>query len=72
MRIAAVGDVHVGTDSQELVAESLSGVHEQADVFLLAGDLTRCGDPSEMQILADVLAPLPTSAPRPASSARAS
>lgn len=59
MRVAAVGDVHVGTDSAELLAEGLAAVAEQADVLLLAGDLTRCGEPSEAKILADVLRSLP-------------
>lgn len=58
MRVAAVGDVHVGTDSAELVAEGLGPVGDHADVLLLAGDLTRCGEPAETKILADVLADL--------------
>jgi Icc-related predicted phosphoesterase len=59
MRVAAVGDLHVGTDSVDLVAAGLAPVAEHADVLLLAGDLTRCGEPAEAKILADVLAPLP-------------
>lgn len=59
MRVAAVGDLHVGTDSVDLVAEGMAPVAEHADVLLLAGDLTRCGEPAEAKILADVLAPLP-------------
>jgi Icc-related predicted phosphoesterase len=61
MRVAAVGDVHVGTDSGEMVAGGLAPVGDQADVLLLAGDLTRCGEPAETKILADVLATLPLS-----------
>jgi Icc-related predicted phosphoesterase len=59
MRVAAVGDVHVGTDSAGLLTEGLAPVAEQADVLLIAGDLTRCGEPAEAKILADVLEPLP-------------
>jgi Icc-related predicted phosphoesterase len=59
MRVAAVGDVHVGTDSQDMVAEGFATVHEHADVLLLAGDLTRCGEPAEVKLLAEILAPLP-------------
>lgn len=59
MRVAAVGDVHVGVDSQDLVADGFTHVHDQADVLLLAGDLTRCGEPSETKLFAEILAPLP-------------
>jgi Icc-related predicted phosphoesterase len=59
MRVAAVGDLHVGPDSAELVAEALAPVTQQADVLLLAGDLTRCGEPSEAKVLADALRPVP-------------
>lgn len=57
-RLAAVGDLHVGVDGQEHVRGALSGVDEQADALLLAGDLTRCGDPDEARALAEVLEPL--------------
>ena len=50
--VAAVGDIHVGTDSVGRVAQGLRHVHERADVLLLAGDLTRCGDPSEAELVA--------------------
>ena len=49
--VAAVGDIHVGTDSVGRVAQGLRHVHERADVLLLAGDLTRCGDPSEAELV---------------------
>jgi Icc-related predicted phosphoesterase len=58
IRIAAVGDVHVGLDERDRIARSLAPVADQADVLLLAGDLTRCGDPGEMKTLAGVLEPL--------------
>ena len=43
IRIAAVGDVHVGLDSAGRLAPRLAGLADQADVLLLAGDLTRRG-----------------------------
>jgi Icc-related predicted phosphoesterase len=55
IRIAAVGDVHVGADSRGRLAPQLAHLSEQADVLLLAGDLTRCGAASEARVLADEL-----------------
>ncbi|HEX6418809.1 MAG TPA: metallophosphoesterase [Acidimicrobiales bacterium] len=58
VRIAAVGDVHAGADRES--AARLGGgfahlaVH--ADVLLLAGDLTRCGDPAEVAVIAGAVA----------------
>jgi Icc-related predicted phosphoesterase len=43
IRIAAVGDVHFGTDSVGSLREPLESLRERADVLLLAGDLTANG-----------------------------
>jgi Icc-related predicted phosphoesterase len=56
IRVAAVGDVHVGTDSKGWLRPQLEPLADDADVFLLAGDLTRCGDPAEAGVLVDELA----------------
>jgi Icc-related predicted phosphoesterase len=56
MRIAAVGDLHVGPDSHDLVRPHLAHVHDEADVLVLAGDLTQLGAPDEAKVLADELA----------------
>ncbi|MDP8955726.1 MAG: metallophosphoesterase [Actinomycetota bacterium] len=55
IRIAAAGDLHFGTDSAGTLRPSLQHLPEHADVFLLAGDLTRYGDPDEATVLADEL-----------------
>lgn len=55
-RIAAVGDIHVGTDSVGRVAAGLAHVGERADLLLLAGDLTRCGTAEEAELVAGELA----------------
>ena len=48
IRIAAVGDVHVGADSRpEGLRAKLAQVNDDADVLLVAGDLTKCGTPEE-------------------------
>lgn len=57
-RVAAVGDLHIGAGAEDQLAEALGKLEEQADVLLLAGDLTRCGDITEVETLARVLAPL--------------
>jgi Icc-related predicted phosphoesterase len=53
IRIAAVGDLHYGVDSRNLLRPSFEHLAERADVLLLAGDLTRCGDPAEAKVLAE-------------------
>jgi Icc-related predicted phosphoesterase len=51
-RIAAIGDVHFGLDSADQLRPHLEHLPAQADVFLLAGDLTKCGHPDEATVLA--------------------
>jgi len=55
MRVAAVGDVHFALDSRGTLAPFWAKLHEQADLFVLAGDLTRVGSPDEAKALADEL-----------------
>jgi Icc-related predicted phosphoesterase len=61
-RVAAVGDIHCGDDDVGAYRALFSRVNEEADVLLLAGDLTRRGTPGEMRImvgeLADVTIPI--------------
>jgi Icc-related predicted phosphoesterase len=52
IRIAAVGDVHAGSDSVGRLAPGFVDVDAHADVLLLAGDLTKCGTPEEALVLA--------------------
>ncbi len=56
VRIAAVGDVHVGLDMKGELRESLSAVREHADVLLLAGDLTQHGSREEGRLMAEEVA----------------
>ena len=55
IRIAAVGDVHVGADSRGRLGPSLAEAAACADVLLIAGDLTRVGVLEEAQVLAEEL-----------------
>lgn len=59
IRVAAVGDIHFGADSAGTLRPHLADIAEQADVFLLAGDLTRLGDPDEAAVLAEELRDVP-------------
>lgn len=52
MRIAAVGDVHFGTDSAGTLLPALESLPDRADVLLIAGDLTRHGTVEEAAVLA--------------------
>ncbi|HEX6342996.1 metallophosphoesterase family protein [Umezawaea sp.] len=59
IRIAAVGDVHLGADARGRMRPALEKVGEHADVLLLAGDLTRHGTLDEARVVAEEFADLP-------------
>ena len=52
IRVAAVGDVHVGLDSAGMLRPKWSDLPDEADLFLLAGDLTKAGEVEEADVLA--------------------
>ena len=55
IRIAAVGDVHVGEESAGRLRSQLADLPERADLLLVAGDLTNRGLPEEAAVLAEEL-----------------
>jgi Icc-related predicted phosphoesterase len=55
IRVAAVGDVHFGLDSAGVLRPHLEDLPSRADMLLLAGDLTKWGDPAEAKVLASEL-----------------
>jgi Icc-related predicted phosphoesterase len=55
IRVAAVGDVHVGVDSAGELRTHWRHIPEQSDLFLIAGDLTRHGEPAEAAVAAGEL-----------------
>ena len=59
IRIAAVGDVHLGEDASGRLRPALEQVGQHADVLLLAGDLTRRGTLAEARVVAKEFAGLP-------------
>ncbi|HET7275993.1 MAG TPA: metallophosphoesterase [Longimicrobiaceae bacterium] len=62
VRIAAVGDFHCGEEDSGAYRPLFARVNEEADVLLLAGDLTRWGTAAEMRVavgeLSDVEIPV--------------
>jgi Icc-related predicted phosphoesterase len=59
IRIAAVGDVHLGEDAGGRFRPALDSLADHADVLLLAGDLTRHGTAAEAAVVADEFGDLP-------------
>ncbi|MCT4353995.1 metallophosphoesterase [Streptomyces sp. Je 1-79] len=52
VRVAAVGDIHLGPDSHGLLRPSFETLPDRADLLLLAGDLTRHGTVAEAEVVA--------------------
>lgn len=59
LRIAAVGDIHLGEDARGRYRKHLEGIEDRADVLMLAGDLTRHGTLEEGRAVADEFRGLP-------------
>ena len=55
MRIAATADLHFTPTRFSALHDQLNRVRDEADVFVLAGDLTNYGRPDEMEPLLNVL-----------------
>ena len=58
IRIAAAGDIHISSGNVDRVADAFRRVASDADMILLAGDLTSHGQLEEAQLLADICRPL--------------
>jgi Icc-related predicted phosphoesterase len=55
MRVAAMGDLHVREDNESSYRELFGEISREADVLVLAGDLTDLGKPKEAELLAQDL-----------------
>jgi uncharacterized protein len=55
VRLAAAGDIHCNEDNRAQVAAAFDGIRDEADLVLLAGDLTTYGEPEEAAVLADIV-----------------
>ncbi|MFF7296465.1 metallophosphoesterase [Streptomyces sp. NPDC008265] len=58
IRVAAVGDIHLGPDSAGTLRPAFDTLGECADLLLLAGDLTRHGTREEARVVAAEVAGL--------------
>jgi Icc-related predicted phosphoesterase len=52
VRVAAAGDVHASEQTRGRIVEAFAGIEAQADLVLLAGDLTTHGEPEQAEVLA--------------------
>src|SRR5512135_581128 len=55
MRIAATADLHFTPQSYDKIRDTMGHVRDEADLLVLAGDLTNYGKPSEMESLLNAL-----------------
>src|SRR2546423_15296411 len=60
IKIAAAGDIHACEPHRERIERAFAEVDDEADLILLAGDLTTHGDPEEASVLADASSRLAT------------
>ena len=58
VRIAAAGDVHAAEPLGDRLRRAFEAIEADADIVLLAGDLTTHGLPEQAAVLADACAPL--------------
>jgi len=55
MRIAATADLHYSAQASGILKEQLSRVRDEADILVVAGDLTNFGRAEEMEPLMNIL-----------------
>jgi uncharacterized protein len=55
VRIAAAGDIHCSEENHAQVAAAFKAIRDEADLVLLAGDLTTYGEPEQAAVLAAIV-----------------
>ena len=55
MRIAAIADLHFSPQSYDRIREAMQRVRDDADILVIAGDLTNYGKPEEMESLLNAM-----------------
>jgi Icc-related predicted phosphoesterase len=58
LRIAGIGDIHCRDANRERIRAAFAGLPEQADLALIAGDITSHGTVEEAEVLCEAVAPL--------------
>jgi uncharacterized protein len=53
IRIAAAGDLHASETTRDRIYEAFRHIEREADIVLLAGDLTTTGEVAQARVLAD-------------------
>ena len=53
VRVAAAGDVHCSRETRDAVLTAFDAIDGEADLVLLAGDLTTHGEPEQAEVLAE-------------------
>jgi Icc-related predicted phosphoesterase len=53
VRVAAAGDIHCAPENRDAVLTAFDAIEGEADVVLLAGDLTTHGEPEQAEVLAE-------------------
>jgi Icc-related predicted phosphoesterase len=54
VRVAAAGDIHTSEEERTRLEAAFAEAEQQADLILLAGDLTTYGEPEQAAVLADI------------------
>ena len=54
VRVAAAGDIHCSEEERTRLQTAFAEADREADIILLAGDLTTYGEPEQAAVLADV------------------
>jgi uncharacterized protein len=54
VRVAAAGDIHTSEEERARLEAAFVEAEQQADLILLAGDLTTYGEPEQAAVLADI------------------
>jgi len=52
VRVAAAADIHASDVSADRVERAFADLRDEADVVLLAGDLTTSGEPEQAEVIA--------------------
>jgi Icc-related predicted phosphoesterase len=55
VRVAAAGDVHASQQTRGRILEAFARIEPEADLVLLAGDLTTHGEPEQADVLAEAV-----------------